>query len=600
MYTTQLQEYDVVVMGAGFAGLCQARHLMLNIPNIKVALIDPRPEERLDNDLKIGESTIEIAALLLSKELGLHDYLIENHLPKAGLNFHWPKDPAVTETTDDYYHIWVNRQPPIATFQINRARFERDLLKMNKKMGAAFYNGRVVDVDLTPGDAIKTVKIRVGNEYTELKAKHVIDAAGRKYIIGRKTDNILFGPENLIGLNNGSAWLRVKNVDRKIFHDGYDPTGSTASHYYCTNHWFGQGHWLWMIPIDKESMELSIGVMHHHDVIPAASLNTLDKFHAFLKANHTVLYELIMSGENVDFHYWPRVAHTSKTMFAPDNWYVIGDAACIFDAFYSMGTTMTALAIECVTEIIRAKLAGNADAEKKRSAYNEFILAYTRNVNSLYRGHAKQLGHASVMSWRVYFEYMWWFGVQVPMYIGKWHLDLSFLPIFIKSLNNNTDKLFADLCEQFNQLVERDANIGLMDVVRADQLFGKYYTFKHFDHFLENTKFEPRRCNIFASIKSTCFYIAIWYVIFQWKGFGLSGLLAPRNIYHFFGLLALSGKAALGELEYRFKTRGLPDNSQIEKMRQEFKSYRYQAKLQSSSEHVTALPPLEPKIASQV
>ena len=69
MQTNQFLEYDVVIMGAGFAGLCQARHLMLNIPGIRVALVDPRPEERTDKDLKIGESTIEIAALFLAKEL---------------------------------------------------------------------------------------------------------------------------------------------------------------------------------------------------------------------------------------------------------------------------------------------------------------------------------------------------------------------------------------------------------------------------------------------------------------------------------------------------------------------------------------------------
>jgi flavin-dependent dehydrogenase len=575
MYTTASQEYDVVIMGAGFAGLCQARHLMLNIPNIKIALVDPRPIERSDKDLKIGESLIEVAALFLCKELGLHDYLIENHPPKSGLNFHWPKDPAQTETLDDYYHIWANRQTPIASFHLHRAKLEQDLLYMNKDMGAVFYNGRVVDVELTSGDAIKTVEIKVGGEKMELKAKHVIDAAGRKFIIGRKTDNLLFGPENLLGLNNGSTWLRVENVDRTIFHSGYHPTGASTSHYYSTNHYFGHGHWLWMIPIDKHSMELSIGVIHHHDVIPAEQINTQEKFCAFLKANHNVLAQIIDSGKVVDFNYWPKIAHKSKTMFSPDNWYVIGDAAHIFDAFYSYGTTMIAFAVESVTEIIRAKLAEEADAENKRAAYNEFNLAYGRTVNCLYRGHAQQLGHASVMSWRVYFEYMWWFGVHVPTYIGKWHLDVNFIPKYVKIVNANVDGMFADLCKQFNQLVERGANIGLMDGYRADQLLGGYGPLTHFDDFLENTKFEPKRCNVFASMKHTYFYIALWYVLFQWKGFGLPGLLNPRNLYYVFRMFALSAKAALGELIYKFKTRGLPENSQVEKMRQEFKSYQY-------------------------
>ncbi|CCI02902.1 NAD(P)/FAD-dependent oxidoreductase [Microcystis aeruginosa] len=580
MNTTQALHYDVVIMGAGFAGLCQARHLMLKIPNIKVALVDPRPEQRTDKDLKIGESTIEIAALFLAKELGLHDYLIENHAPKQGLNFHWPKNPAKTETIDDYYHAGSNRQVPIPSFQINRSKFEQDLLKMDKAMGINFYNGQVVDVDLTPGDAIKTVKIKVGDERMELQAKHVIDAAGRKFIIGRKTDNLLFGQENLMGLNTGSAWVRVKNVDRTIFHSGYDPLNASTSHYYSTNHYFGEGHWLWMIPIDTQTMELSIGMIHHHDVIDSTQVNSWEKFHNFLQNNHQILANIIDSGEAVDFHYYPQISDKRNPLFSPDNWYVLGDTDYIFDAFYSYGTTTIALAIEGITEIVRAKLAGEESAEQKRAAYNEFNLAYSRIVNRLYWGHAKQLGQASVMSWRIYFEYMWWFGVQVPMYVGKWHLDLTYIPIFLKTLNSNIDGLFADLNEQFTELADKDVNIGLMDCYRGDQLFKGYHTLKHFDDFLENTKFEPRRCNVFAGLKATCFYAALWYALFQWKGFGIQGCLHPHHIYHFLRLLGLSGQATIGELIYKFKTKGLPANSEIEAMRQEFKTYQYQPKLQ--------------------
>jgi flavin-dependent dehydrogenase len=582
MLTAKLLDYDVVIMGAGFAGLCQARHLMLNVPGVKVALVDPRPEKRSHKDLKIGESTIEIAALFLSKELGLHEYLIENHAPKKGLNFHWSKNGGAgqTETIDDYYHVWSNRQVPIPSFQINRARFEEDLLAMNQEMGAVFYHGRVVDADLTPKDAVKTVMLKTNGENLELKAKHVIDAAGRKFIIGRKTDNLMFEPENLMGLNTGSAWMRIKNVDRTVFHDGYDPTGASTSHYYSTNHFFGRGHWLWMIPTNTESGELSIGMIHHHQELPASQVNTQEKFRTFLHNNHAVLNRLIDSGEPVDFQYRSRLAHTSKTMFSEDNWYVLGDAAYIFDAFYSFGTTTVALAIEGITEIVRAKLAQEADAEKKRTAYNEFNLAYARSVNCLYRGHDKQLGHASVMSWRIYFEYMWWFGVQVPMYVGKWHLDLTFISIYVKTLNSNVDGLFADLCQQFEQLVEQDVNLGLMDCYRADGLLGNYHTLKHFDNFLENTKLEPRHCNVFAGLKSTCFYVAIWYAKFQYKGFGWRGLLRPLSLYHFGRLLALSAQGAIGELVYKSKTKNLPANSQVEQMRQEFEHYQYQPKLQ--------------------
>lgn len=580
MNSMQQREYDVIIMGAGFAGLCQTRHLLLNIPNIKIALIDPRPEERTEKDLKLGESTVEIAALFIGKELGLYEYLVENHPPKFGLNFHWPKDQEKTASIEDYYHVWDNRQPPMASTQLNRAKFERDLLKMNKEMGVSFYNGRVIDVELTPGDALKTVKVKLGSESTDLKAKHVVDAAGRRFIIGRKTDNLLFGPENLCGVNTGSAWVRVKNVDRSIFHDGFDPLGASTSHYYATNHWFGHGHWLWMIPTDTQSMELSIGVVQHHDVIPAESINTKDKFYAFLKANHNILYKLVTSSENIDFHYWPRLAHTSKMMFSPDNWYVIGDAACIFDAFYSMGSSMATFAIESVTEIIRTKLAGEANAEAKRSAYNEFNLTFTRLINTLMHGHTQQLGNASIMSWRIYFEYMLWFGMMVPTYVGKWHLDLEFVPEFVKTYQKVFVGLLDDLYSQLGQLATRKANIGLMDCFRADQLLWGYHTLKHFDNFLENAKYEPKMCNVFASMKHTFFYVAIWYAKLQWKAGGLSGVLAPQTLYHIFQLLTSASSTALGELVYWFRIKNLPTNSQVAKMRQEFQSYQYRPVLQ--------------------
>jgi hypothetical protein len=277
-------------------------------------------------------------------------------------------------------------------------------------------------------------------------------------------------------------------------------------------------------------------------------------------------------------------------MFSPDNWYVIGDAACIFDAFYSLGTTMIVSAIDNVTEIIRAKLAGEANAETKRSAYNEFSLTFTRCVNIFMRDHAKQLGSASVMSWRIYFENMFWFGMLIPLHLGKWHLDLEFIPEFVKTFRTTLTELLDDVHEQFNQLAAQGTNIGLMDCYRSDQLLWNYHPPKRFDHSLENAKYEPRQCNVFASMKNTFFYMAIWYAKLQWKVGGLFGLLVPRHLHHFFQLLASAGYVALGELIYRYKVKDVPDNSQVAKMREEFKSYRYRAKLQPWTKDVAELP----------
>ena len=572
--------YDVIIMGAGLAGLCQARHLMLKIPNIRIAMIDPRPENRTEKDLKLGESTVEVATLFFGKDLGLYEYLIENHPPKYGLNFHWPKRNDQTKTIDDYFHIWANRQPDLASTQLNRPKFERDLLKMNREMGADFYNGRVVDIDLTPNDQLHTVKVKLPNESIELQGKHLVDAAGRRFLIGKKTNNISFDSKDLYGVNTGSAWVRVQNVDRTIFHSGYDPTGASCSHYYATNHWFGKGHWLWMIPTDIETMELSIGVIHHHDYISSESLNSKEKFYEFLKANHNILYQLVTSAENIDFHYWPRLAHTSKTLYSPDNWYVIGDSACIFDAFYSLGSTMIVSAIDSITEIIRAKLAGEVNAAEKCQAYNQFNLTLINSINLFMHNHSRHLGDASIMSWRIYFENMIWFGILIPIFVGKWHLDLEFIPQFVQTFQTTLRSLVYEIHDQFDQLVDEKKNIGLMDCYRSDQLIWNYHTPKRYTHALENAQYEPKQTSVFTSMKKTFFYLTIWYLKLQWKSGGLSQVCHPRSLGTMAKLLTTSIYIGLGDIIYSLTGNHGSESRLIAEMRQAFREYQYGDTLQ--------------------
>lgn len=572
--------YDVIIMGSGLAGLCQARHLMLKIPNIRIAMIDPRPENRTEKDLKLGESTVEVATLFFGKDLGLYEYLIENHPPKYGLNFHWPKRNNQTKTIDDYFHIWANRQPDLASTQLNRPKFERDLLKMNREMGADFYNGRVVDIDLTPNDQLHTVKVKLPNESIELQGKHLVDAAGRRFLIGKKTNNISFDSKDLYGVNTGSAWVRVQNVDRTIFHSGYDPTGASCSHYYATNHWFGKGHWLWMIPTDIETMELSIGVIHHHDYISSESLNSKEKFYEFLKANHNILYQLVTSAENIDFHYWPRLAHTSKTLYSPDNWYVIGDSACIFDAFYSLGSTMIVSAIDSITEIIRAKLAGEVNAAEKCQAYNQFNLTLINSINLFMHNHSRHLGDASIMSWRIYFENMIWFGILIPIFVGKWHLDLEFIPQFVQTFQTTLRSLVYEIHDQFDQLVDEKKNIGLMDCYRSDQLIWNYHTPKRYTHALENAQYEPKQTSVFTSMKKTFFYLTIWYLKLQWKSGGLSQVCHPRSLGTMAKLLTTSIYIGLGDIIYSLTGNHGSESRLIAEMRQAFQEYQYGDTLQ--------------------
>jgi flavin-dependent dehydrogenase len=574
------KHYDCIIMGAGFAGNCMARHLMLKIPGIKVALIDPRSEDRGDQDLKVGESMVEIAALFLTKELGLHNYMIENHPPKAGLNFHWPKDPARTETIDDYYHLWQGFYNQIPQFQMNRAKLERDLLRMNKEMGVDFYNGHVIDIDLTPGDESHSVKVRTADETLTVTGLHLVDASGRRFLIGKRTNNLITEHEDIFRVANASSWVRVRNFDRNFFDHGHHPNRTVASFYYATNHFCGHGHWIWVIPSAIDLNEISIGVVYHKDKIDKNAIDRQDKLLSFLENNHNLLYKLIESGEIVDFYWRPQLAYRSKCLFSRDNWYVIGDAAFIFDALYSIGTSSITLLIEAVTEIIRAKRAGEADAEEKRDIYNQFNLATSEMVNGFFRGMTDTLGNASIMSWRVYIEAMLWFGMLVPMYAGRWNLDKEFLrrttPMLREINTGLLEDIYADLCE-----LARDCrNIGFADATRTDSIIKNYLVAKVYDDYIINSRFEPRHTNVFKAMKFTNLYAMVWYSKLQWRAGGMSRLLGSKSIRNLARMSKYAFGATVGDVLYRLAMRGVPSNTEVHRAWREFQTYQYRPYLQ--------------------
>lgn len=580
--------YDVLIMGAGFAGLCQARHLMLKIPGIRVGLIDPKGPGAENRQMKVGESLVEISAMFLYKELELHEYLIENHAPKYGLNFHWPKTIDQTKTIDDYFHVWTNGSPDLPSYQLNRAKFERDLLSMCIEMGVEFIEGKVIDTHVGPGEELNSAKVRTSDGVKEFETHHLIDAAGRKFILGKKFDNLITDPEDLAGLETGSAWLRVDGVDREIFEFERDPTNGSASHYYGTNHWFGHGHWVWMIPIETNSRALSIGVVHHKSVIESQDINSKAKFLAFLKANHRIVFDLIESGEVIDFKYLPKIAHASKEMLSEDQWYVIGEAANMFDPFYSTGLVLAAQNIEGVTEVIRLKRESDPLAEDRRALYNEYILQASRVYNQVYQRHAEHLGDANVMSWRIYMESIFWFGILVPMFTGKWHLETDFIGKFFKltrSFFHGPRSVVGSFYEELSEAQRLGTKLGMLNYTRTDQMPFGYNPLRLWDDFRQNSKYEKRRLNALKGIRNSIFFIAILYAKLRVRNAGVFGLLEPKSVRLLASLSGWLFYTTIGEWIYRWEVRGRPGHTRFQEQEEEFsRIYQFDRELMSWQE----------------
>eukprot|EP01094_Clydonella_sp_ATCC50884_P000110 TRINITY_DN1008_c0_g1_i1.p1 TRINITY_DN1008_c0_g1~~TRINITY_DN1008_c0_g1_i1.p1 ORF type:complete len:607 (-),score=252.82 TRINITY_DN1008_c0_g1_i1:296-1885(-) len=518
--------------------------------------------------------------MFVNYELGLYEYMIDKHPPKFGLSYHWPKNSAVTDSLDDYFHVWANRNPQVQSYHLKRSVFEADVLRMNMEMGVHFYKGKVSEIDITPGAEHNEVAVRLVGEFAaadgadeaaagerlRLRAPYVVDAAGRTQLLGRKFDNVEWDPE----IQTGAFWVRVKGVDRDMFLRAAKQYNMTSSPYYSTNHWFGPGYWCWQIPLDKESNTMSIGVVHHKHVIGSAQLNTLDKYLAFLRANQGFLHSVVTSGEIIDSHYWSKLAFQSKQLFSSDGWAVMGDAAAFYDPFYSIGTTMVAFQVETFTHAITSRTRELADA--RLCDYNQFNL----NQQQVFRKVVQHFDHcasASVMSTRIFFDFIGYFGFTLPLYIGKYHLSRKYVQMATPASLVWVD--FMEHCyTQLDVIAQSGIDIGMMDYSHANELlFSSYSPSDMAGHFLANAHLEPRRLNVMDNNQHTCGVLMQWYSLVMYRAYGVGGLLSPSALLTLGKLAGAMAASHCLSWWHWYAYLGAGDNKKEEEMRSEVKHF---------------------------
>lgn len=575
--------------------------------------------------------------------------------PKYGLFYHWPKDIAQTSQMSDYYSTTAFRNAEIPSFQVNRAKFERDLIALlakypnitflqatvksiqlaercpnsGKMKGlhevslvppAEFFNTKAdpadADADASNTPAMEPAAVNpvasTAPLPTMIKGRHVIDACGRRFLLGTPSrarcerlrtvlalpavliylllvlacvvpragtqkSLMIKDPELLEQVHNASVWIRVKNCNYDEFMCTTSNGRALSSHLYATNHFCGEGHWLWVIPIEtRGGREISIGISAHHQMHTLKSdaqqhthslthsrqsrvapqrtlltyascafgvlrtLNTSAKFVNFLYANHRVLHDVVVSGDIVDFHVLPRLAHVATEHYSHDQWYILGEAAYNADPWYSTGMAFISDQVQWSTAAILAQDSGHKDAKMLVERYNIASVAATTRYLLTIRKHWKHLGNASIMSTRIFSDACG--GISgVCAAVGKWILCTEAAKGAPKSLEDH--RWFVDgtdgtcgLYGMFDELIDRGVNIGFMDYNHVGMIdlpwwrnqAGLLPALDDVDHFLTESKFDYKTSNLYKHSSVT--WITLFGLITQicWRGWGLAGFLQPR------------------------------------------------------------------------
>lgn len=413
-----MERLDVAILGGGMAGSLLARQLLRSAPDLRIGLFE-RTHER---GHRLGESTVEIGSNYLARRLALSRYLYEHHLPKNGLRYFFDsqgRDLALPEMSE----IGSWNLPFHPAFQIDRGRFDADLLRMVTEDGARVRIGaRVHDVELGVEGAPHRFRVEADGRVEQWETRWLVDATGRSALIARAKGLRVKD----VGHRVASAWGRFEGV-ADIDDMGPEEFRARVRHTsrgISTLHFCYPGYWIWFIPL-KNGIT-SIGVVGEPP--REARLRTAEGFRAFLE-EHAAIRELLRSAKTIDVSGYAKLAYGTRSYLSPDRWAMTGESAAFADPLYSPGTDFIALENDFVTDAIIRDAGGETQAEvaERIDLYDRFLHFRFEAAMLLYRGQYGLLGSAELMRLKWDFDLGLYYNLWVSSYMQDQHLDATWL-----------------------------------------------------------------------------------------------------------------------------------------------------------------------------
>ena len=419
--TIMTKTYDVVICGAGLAGLTLARQLKLQRLDLSIALIDRLTRPLPEATFKIGEATTELGAYYLAEVLQLEDYLETHHLRKLGLRLFFGDPHGPFQNRPE---AGVSEFLPPYAYSLDRGRIENDLRQLNLEAGVTMLeNCRVKDIELAPGSQLEHRILYTQGEDKEmqvLKAYWVVDAMGRRRFLQKKLG--LTKPNNE---RFSAVWFRVEG---RVDVSDFVPPSEQAWHhrvpngdrYWSTNHLCGEGYWIWLIALP--SGYTSIGIVADGTVHPFSTYHTPEKAYQWLEKHEPILANCLKDRSLADFGKMPHYSYSSTQVFSDHRWACIGEAGTFPDPLYGTGTDQVGFANTLVTQLIERDFEGNLTQETVEQA-NLFYLTYNdglaANIHNVY----PCFGNGLITSMKVIWDTLAGWSFSGPMMFNALYLD---------------------------------------------------------------------------------------------------------------------------------------------------------------------------------
>jgi flavin-dependent dehydrogenase len=389
-------DYDVVVIGGAFSGAAAALLLRRLHPSARVLVVER--QER--HGKKVGEATVEISGMFMTRVLGLYDHLVRAHVPKHGLRY-WFQQRA-EDGFERLSECGARKVSVMPSFQLDRSKLDEHVLEQAVAAGAELLRpAKVTSLELAFPSSRLEVEDAGGKR--EITARWVIDASGRQCFIARRLRHY----ERVDAHPTAAAWARFRglaDMDGPAIL-GDDPRHPrlpylAAARRLATNHFCGYGYWCWAIP--HGGGETSVGVVYDKRMFKWSTEGRLkEQFRHFVTKEVAGLRELLEPAtmDEDDFIAYAHLPYRSR-QYAGPGWGLVGDAGAFMDPYYSPGLDHASMSVWATVRLVGRELAGELDdaalaAELERHN-GEFFRSYDRWLEAIYVDKYELMGDAEL------------------------------------------------------------------------------------------------------------------------------------------------------------------------------------------------------------